>query len=243
MLATAQRCARQLAGLVDNLLDASRIEAGQLSVQTTAVDLDAAVEGVIEVVRGSSSKHTLVAAVGPSARWVRADPERLRQILMNLVGNAVKYSPAGGQVLVAASRARTGRSSCRSPTRGSASRPRSSIGSSTRTSGSIRARRGASRAPGSGSTSSAIWSSCTAGRFGSRARSGGEHVPGRAAAGGAGGSRARRSPAESGGARCSPAPRRGRGIRPGVRPGRGCCGGRPSGRRGGARSGSRRPAA
>jgi signal transduction histidine kinase len=102
MLATAQRCARQLAGLVDNLLDASRIEAGQLSVHTTAVALDAAVEGVIEVLRGSTSKHTLVAAINPSARWVSADPERLRQILTNLVGNAIKYSPAGGQVLVAA---------------------------------------------------------------------------------------------------------------------------------------------
>ncbi|HEY3109038.1 MAG TPA: HAMP domain-containing sensor histidine kinase [Chloroflexota bacterium] len=102
MLATTQRCARQLAGLVDNLLDASRIEAGQLSVQPTTVDLEAAVAAVLEVVRGSATKHTLVAAVGSGARWVCADPDRLRQILMNLVGNAVKYSPAGGQVLVAA---------------------------------------------------------------------------------------------------------------------------------------------
>jgi signal transduction histidine kinase len=101
MLTTAQRCARQLAGLVDNLLDASRIEAGQLSVHPTSVDLDAVVAAVLEVVRVGAPKHTLIAAVG-GARWVRADPDRLRQILMNLVGNAVKYSPAGGQVLVAA---------------------------------------------------------------------------------------------------------------------------------------------
>jgi signal transduction histidine kinase len=102
MLVTTQRCARQLAGLVDNLLDASRIEAGQMSVQPSVVDLEATVAAVLEVVRGGAPKHSLVGAVGTGARWVLADPDRLRQILMNLVGNAVKYSPAGGQILVAA---------------------------------------------------------------------------------------------------------------------------------------------
>jgi signal transduction histidine kinase len=102
MVAITARCAQQLAGLVDNLLDASRIEAGQLSVDPTEVDLESAIAPVLELVGAGAPKHSLVAAVAADARWVHADPDRLRQILTNLVGNAVKYSPAGGQVLVAA---------------------------------------------------------------------------------------------------------------------------------------------
>ena len=109
MLAITHRSAQHLAGLVDNLLDASRIEAGQLEVHPTAVDLPAAVAPVLELVGAGAPKHALVSHVAPDACWVRADPERLRQILINLVGNAVKYSPAGGQVLVAARSAGEGR--------------------------------------------------------------------------------------------------------------------------------------
>jgi signal transduction histidine kinase len=108
MLSITHRCAQQLAGLVDNLLDASRIEAGQLSVQPTEVELEPTIALVLEVVGASAPKHALVAAVSAEAGRVRADPDRLRQILTNLVGNAVTYSPAGGQVLVAARAAAEG---------------------------------------------------------------------------------------------------------------------------------------
>jgi signal transduction histidine kinase len=102
LLRMAHQGALQLVELVDNLLDTSRIELGKMAVHPEPVDLEHALPPVFDTLRAGTSAHALVSAVAPQARWVRADPARLRQILTNLVGNAVKYSPAGGQVLVAA---------------------------------------------------------------------------------------------------------------------------------------------
>jgi signal transduction histidine kinase len=102
MLACAHQGAVELAELVENLLDASRIELGKMEIRPVVVDLDATVEAVLEGLRTGTERHTLVAAVDPDARWVRADPARLRQILLNLVGHAIKYSPGGGEVRVGA---------------------------------------------------------------------------------------------------------------------------------------------
>jgi signal transduction histidine kinase len=102
MLHTAHRSAVHMGDLIGNLLDASRVELGKMTVHPRSVDLGAAVRSVVETVGATTDRHSLCQAVAPEARWVLADPERLDQILTNLVGNAVKYSPAGGQVLVTA---------------------------------------------------------------------------------------------------------------------------------------------
>jgi signal transduction histidine kinase len=101
LLRMAHRGALQLAELVDNLLDTSRIELRKMTVNPEPVDLEDALPPVFDTLRAGTSTHALLSTIAPEARWVRADPARLRQILTNLVGNAVKYSPAGGQVLVA----------------------------------------------------------------------------------------------------------------------------------------------
>jgi signal transduction histidine kinase len=103
-LGIVHRSSQQLTGLVDNLLDVSRIEMGRMTIQPAAVDLSAVVETVLEPVRGSLKTHALVVDLAPDARLVDADPEKVRQILVNLVSNAIKYSPSGGEVAIVARR-------------------------------------------------------------------------------------------------------------------------------------------
>ena len=92
--------AEQLAALVDNLLDVSRIESGRVTLEPITLDLDEALWPILESARQSAPRHTLSSDLAPSARWVRADPDKVRQILANLVSNAIKYSPEGGPVTV-----------------------------------------------------------------------------------------------------------------------------------------------
>src|SRR5205823_4843917 len=103
-LAIINRQGEHLATLVDNLLDVSRIETGALKLDARPVDLPTLVPPVVELLAVTPSRHDIVADIAPDARWVRADPGKLRQILANLVGNAIKYSPAGGRITITARR-------------------------------------------------------------------------------------------------------------------------------------------
>jgi signal transduction histidine kinase len=94
--------AEQLAALVDNLLDVSRIESGRVTLEPSALDLADALWPILEAAGASAPRHALSTDLAPAARWVRADPDKVRQILANLVSNAVKYSPDGGRVTVTA---------------------------------------------------------------------------------------------------------------------------------------------
>lgn len=99
MIAETNQSAQQLIRLVENMLDASRMEIGKLAVNPVDVDLAAFVPALLAHF-GTATTHALVADVADDARHARADPIRLRQILLNLVGNAIKYSPEGGPVEV-----------------------------------------------------------------------------------------------------------------------------------------------
>ncbi|HEU5318405.1 MAG TPA: diguanylate cyclase [Chloroflexota bacterium] len=95
----------QLSALVDNLLNVSRIENGRITVDPTDVDLlDTVLPPLVHALGSSSPTHAIVTDIAPDARWVMADPSKLNQILTNLVGNAIKYSPDGGRVDVATRR-------------------------------------------------------------------------------------------------------------------------------------------
>ncbi len=91
---------RRLASLVDMLLDVSRLEAGQLSIQRAPVDLVAMARRVIERTEGSLVTHVL-RYVGPAEPLpIEGDAVRLEQVLDNLLQNAAKYSPPGSVITV-----------------------------------------------------------------------------------------------------------------------------------------------
>ncbi len=98
-LAAIRTSGEALGTLIDEILDFSRIEAGRLELEATPFDLAALVEGVVELVapRAQGKGVEVAANVAPDvpARLV-GDAPRLRQILINLAGNAVKYTERGG---------------------------------------------------------------------------------------------------------------------------------------------------
>ena len=100
MLGHVHRGAVQMSHLLDSLLDASRIESGRMTIRPADVDLEAFLPPLIEAVGAPAPRRALSARVAPDARSVRADPEKLGQVLTNLLSNAVKYSPEGGEVRV-----------------------------------------------------------------------------------------------------------------------------------------------
>ena len=102
----ARDSAEHLLGLVNDLLDYARLEAGKLEFDTAPVDLEALVRGVAELLspRAHDKGLEIVWSVAADAPDVMADEGRLRQILFNLAGNAVKFTDAGA-VRIAVERA------------------------------------------------------------------------------------------------------------------------------------------
>ncbi len=94
----ARASAEHLLGLVNDLLDYARLEAGKLEFDHAPVDLEALVRGVAELLSPRAHEKGLEIAwsVAPEAVDVMGDEGRLRQVLFNLAGNAVKFTGAGG---------------------------------------------------------------------------------------------------------------------------------------------------
>jgi len=91
---------RRLARLIDDLLSVSRMESGRLVLDPRPLDLASVVERILSPFRAMAAKHTLRTKLPGSLPVVWGDPDKVEQILTNLVGNAIKYSPGGGEVLV-----------------------------------------------------------------------------------------------------------------------------------------------
>ncbi|RZJ89641.1 MAG: hybrid sensor histidine kinase/response regulator, partial [Brevundimonas sp.] len=102
----AQASAEHLLGLVNDLLDYARLEAGKLEFDAAPVDLEALARGVAELLAPKAQDKGLeiVWSVAADAPDVMADEGRLRQVLFNLAGNAVKFTETGG-VRIAVERA------------------------------------------------------------------------------------------------------------------------------------------
>jgi len=92
----------RLAALVSDVLDTSRIEAGTFTYRFGDVDLGALVRDAVAGVQLAQDEVRVTAEVHGDLPSVRGDRDRLQQVLANLLENAVKYSPAGEEVLVSA---------------------------------------------------------------------------------------------------------------------------------------------
>jgi PAS domain S-box-containing protein len=92
--------ADRLAKLIDNLLDTTRIGAGLLTLKKSAEDISDLVEAAVEEASLLSRNHHIIIKLGKSLPIVYIDVKRIRQVLDNLLDNAVKYSPAGAVTTV-----------------------------------------------------------------------------------------------------------------------------------------------
>ena len=95
---TIRASGSHLLGLLNDVLDLSKIEAGRLTVESIETDCVALAGEVARLFRPRAAARGLTVEVeaGPDDLVIRTDPTRLRQILMNLVGNAIKFTERGG---------------------------------------------------------------------------------------------------------------------------------------------------
>ncbi|WP_337177385.1 response regulator [Paludisphaera sp.] len=96
----AQRQVTQLARLVDDLLEVSRITSGKIRIDPEDADLAAVVARAVEAVRPAMEerRHELSVSPPPTPTPILADPARLEQALVNLLNNAAKYTQDGGRI-------------------------------------------------------------------------------------------------------------------------------------------------
>jgi signal transduction histidine kinase/CheY-like chemotaxis protein len=97
-----ERQARHLGRLLDDLLDVSRITRGTIELRCETVALAAAVTDALETARPliDEAGHVVSLSLPPSPVYVHADPTRLEQIVVNILNNAAKYTPAKGRITV-----------------------------------------------------------------------------------------------------------------------------------------------
>ncbi len=106
-LRVVKRMTEHMDRLVHDLLDVARMEAGTLTVEPTPCEVRRLLASTEELMRPIVEEAGLEFVVrgGGGVDRVMADPERIQQLLSNLVGNAVKFTPKGGRVVVEVSRA------------------------------------------------------------------------------------------------------------------------------------------
>ena len=96
------RQVQQMTRLVDDLLDVSRISQGKINLQKQRVSLALVVSGAVEASRPwvEAHGHHLTVKMLPHPVYVEGDPTRLEQVFLNLLNNAAKYTPKGGQIVL-----------------------------------------------------------------------------------------------------------------------------------------------
>ena len=101
-LSTIQASGEHLLGLIDDILDMAKIEAGTLEIHSTDFDLPELLDSVVAIMRTRAEERGLAFTsvyLSELPAMVNADAHRLRQVLMNLLDNAIKYTQSGGVAL------------------------------------------------------------------------------------------------------------------------------------------------
>ena len=95
---------RYLLSLINDILDLSKIEAGRMELESTEFDLPTAIENTLILVRERAQRHGIMLArkVDASLGTIRADERKVKQVLLNLLSNALKFTPEGGRIDVQA---------------------------------------------------------------------------------------------------------------------------------------------
>lgn len=101
-LLTVRRNGQRVLNLVDQLLDLRKIEKGKMKLLFSGVDIKAFIEELVEMFRpmAEEKKQTLSFSCSEKEIWGEADRDNLDKILVNLISNAIKYTPEGGEVTV-----------------------------------------------------------------------------------------------------------------------------------------------
>jgi PAS domain S-box-containing protein len=105
-IADAREANERLIGLVNDLLDVSRLERGKIVINPKEIDLGTLTQSVLEELHllVSEKGHRLAFVPDAGVPPVWADPQLLRQVVMNLTSNALKYTPPGGEITIRLSR-------------------------------------------------------------------------------------------------------------------------------------------
>lgn len=92
----------RLVDLINEMLDLSRIESGRIHLKVEPLDVEDVTAGALDTFRAvlAQSDRSIEVDIEPGLPLIAADRDRVRQVLINLVSNALKYSPAGGPVLI-----------------------------------------------------------------------------------------------------------------------------------------------
>jgi signal transduction histidine kinase len=101
-----QASGQHLLSLINDILDLSKIEAGKMELQPSRFSLAAALQSVVMMVRerAAARRIELTSSVDPDTGLVDADERKIKQVVLNLLTNAVKFTPAGGRVELRAER-------------------------------------------------------------------------------------------------------------------------------------------
>ncbi len=92
--------AMRLSRMLNDLLDLERMQSGKVTMRTELTDLNVIIQNVVERNRSISSKHTINIQLDKRIPSFEGDRDKLIQVIMNLVSNAIKYSPDGGTITI-----------------------------------------------------------------------------------------------------------------------------------------------
>ena len=95
-----KQATERLVTLTEDLLDVTRLQAGRLQLHPVPTNVVGLVERAAALLQQTTTRHQLQVNAPPTALVAEIDPERMGQVFTNLIGNAIKYSPEGGDIII-----------------------------------------------------------------------------------------------------------------------------------------------